>query len=628
MRKAIDAPQPGHRAKLAETGRDGLIEGRLEAVLDAGASAGVLHPPTPASAGLWGVARIAPPLLYRHTARSGPIAASNLTVQMLPTSMRNVRAGKRAGHRWTSVAMFWICGCGSGGCQPPPGEVGYATVTATDAVEPTQGDPQDTAGSADSDDDAPLLPILNREALLARVEAQRDLLGADHLFEDAQGNPVPWLSPQSDLLADDEFDDDLLDSLPGSSGLGDPMAANANSVNGNALGLFEPLQGGTAEAPPLARFYAALRALETGADEDGKVRIAVYGASHTDADIYPQYLRTYLQERFGDGGHGFVHIAKPWRWYRHVDMAVEGLRRWRTEHAQFRGAREDGLFGLMGVSMATKSSRAWGKVTHRSGSVGSRYEIYYLEQPDGGRFDVFVDGKRQGRVKTAGPELAPGYFAFEVDEGAHEIEIKARGGGEIRLFGMTSERERPGVVVDTLGIGGTRASNMLRWDETVWFDNLQRRNPDLVILAYGTNEATDADQPIGAYEADLRAVVEKLQRAVPDASCMMVGPGDFPEVTSDGRLLPRPRVREIVEVQARVSAEMGCAFWDALAFMGGELSMAQWTTSVPQMAKDDYIHLTRRGYVRMGMALVDAMMMPFDGGDPSSVSATLASDAR
>ena len=52
------------------------------------------------------------------------------------------------------------------------------------------------------------------------------------------------------------------------------------------------------------------------------------------------------------------------------------------------------------------------------------------------------------------------------------------------MFGMTVERDAPGVVVDTLGIGGTRAANILEWDEAVWGDNVRRRDPDLVTFAY------------------------------------------------------------------------------------------------------------------------------------------------
>lgn len=481
-----------------------------------------------------------------------------------------------------------------------------------------------------------LLPVLNEEALTARVAAQRRLLGGN-LFEDVRGKPVPFLSPQGEVPADlqgDEFgppegedeggakqlDDTLLDSLPGSSGLGGgatgaSVVAAGQRINGNALGTFVPIEGPPGGEPPLARFYRALEDLRGGQDADGKVRVLAYGGSHTDADVYTQYLRTYLQERFGDGGHGFVHVAKPWRWYRHVDYRVEGAKHWLTEHAQRRKGRMDGLYGLLGCSLAASSKHAFGKVIPRGDSVGGEHEIYFLRQPKGGSFKVLADGKPIATVKTKADELGPGYHRFVLPDGPHEVEIKLEGNGEVRLFGMTIERESPGVVVDTLGITGTRAANMLTWDQKIWADNVAHRDPDLVMLFYGTNEAMDEDQPIGAYEDDLRAVLGRIQEAAPDASCLIMGPGDFPRKGPDGTWVNRQRVDALIDVQRRVAAEVGCGFWDTKAFMGGELSMPLWVAAQPPMAKPDHIHFTVRGYVRIGMALVDAMMVGFDGGE-------------
>jgi lysophospholipase L1-like esterase len=527
--------------------------------------------------------------------------------------------------------------------------VGYWSCATTHEPDPAEGleqpdaergdDPELVAGASATGRQRPpvLLPVLNEEALTARVAAQRRLLGGN-LFEDARGKPVPWISPQNELPSDDEadelgppedheeggakqVDDALLDSLAGSSGLGGGAAAMTatgqagQAINGNALGLFVPIEGTPGGEPPLARFYRALEDLRAGQDTDGKVRVLAYGGSHTDADVYTHYLRTYLQQRFGDGGHGFVHIAKPWRWYRHVDYRVEGLKHWITEHAQRRKGRMDGLYGLLGCSLAASSKRASGKVIPRGDSVSAEHEIYFLRQPKGGSFKVLADGKVIATVKTKADEAGPGYHRFVLPEGKHEIELKLDGNGEVRLFGMTLERESPGVVVDTLGITGTRASNMLAWNREIWADNVAHRDPDLVMLFYGTNEAMDEDQPIGVYEGDLRAVLGRIQEAAPRASCLIMGPGDFPKRGADGVWMNRQRVDELIEVQRRVAAELGCGFWDTKAFMGGELSMPLWVAAQPAMAKADHIHFTVRGYVRIGMALVDAMMVPFDGGE-------------
>ncbi len=474
-------------------------------------------------------------------------------------------------------------------------------------------EPSPSTAPAREEVEIALVPIMNRESLSARVLAQRKALGADQpLLEDKDGKRLPWIAPQGGLAAEPSIDDALLDSLEGSSGLGGARPIIGERSNGNALGLYSDIVGGA--RPPLERFHHALRELAAGRDPDGKVRVAIYGASHTEADVYPQYVRGYLQERFGDAGHGFVHVAPPWRGYAHLDVSVSGLDRWRTDHAQ-RSSRDDGYYGLMGASVASSHPKAYGLVVPAENVVASRYEIYFLAQPKGGSFELFVDGRSHGEVSTAG-HIGPGYHAIEVAEGAHRIEVRPRGDGEVRLFGMTMERATSGVVVDTLGIRGTRASNALAWDETIWTDNLRRRAPDLVVLAFGTNEATDADQPIEDYETRLRAVLERFARAAPQASCLLVGPGDFPDFASNGAPLPRPRVSAIIEVQSRVAADAGCGFWDLRAFMGGELSMVQWVAADPPMAAADYVHLTRRGYVRMGMALVDAMMSTFDATDP------------
>ncbi len=458
-----------------------------------------------------------------------------------------------------------------------------------------------------------MVPVLGNAALRARALAQRSALGEDTaLFEDEAGKPLPWIAAQAGAPTEPGLDDALLDSLPGSSGLGGNAPTDGPAINGNMLGLFEPIAG---DGKPLAHFHRALRSLERGYDSDGKVRVLVFGASHTEADIYPQYVRSYLQERFGDGGHGFVMPAQPWRSYSHVEVTVDGFEHWRTDHAQ-RNGDELGRYGLLGASVTSRDKRAVGKLVPKAGVVAGRYELYYLAQPRGGTVDLYADGELVGSVATTAPKFAAGYHAFELPEGEHMIELRLRGDGDVRLFGLTLERDDPGIVVDTLGIAGTRAANALEWDAAIWADNVRRRAPDLFVMAFGTNEATDAQQPITHYERRLGDTVARYREAAGAPSCLLIGPGDFPQLLDDGTVLPRARVGEIVAAQKRVAAELGCGFWDLQAFMGGELSMSQWVRSTPPMAAPDHIHLSRRGYVRMGMALVDALMADYDHDDP------------
>jgi lysophospholipase L1-like esterase len=235
-----------------------------------------------------------------------------------------------------------------------------------------------------------------------------------------------------------------------------------------------------------------------------------------------------------------------------------------------------------------------------------------LRQPGGGKFKLSVDGKVVATISTKAKEVVAGVSRAD----ARRRAARDRGQAARRRRGPAvrdDDGERAaGVVIDTLGIGGTRAANQLKWDEHVWADNLRRARPDLVVLAYGTNESVDEDQPIEAYRENLREVLARLRRAAPEASCLLVGPGDFPIKGADGAS-GRVRARwRSSQAQREVAGEAGCAFWDAMQFMGGEQSMVTWAAAQPAMAQSDHLHLTRRGYTRMGMALADALMFDYD----------------
>ncbi|HEY0134454.1 MAG TPA: GDSL-type esterase/lipase family protein [Nannocystis sp.] len=532
------------------------------------------------------------------------------------------------------VSMWLALGCGPGGCHAPQqGSLDSREPAATPVDSSAQGSGGSGRDAARTIVAAPPgpTPMLNDEARAARLFAQRVALGERApLLEDPEGKPFPSLAPLASLDAQVQpagfgapvVASSNLDALPGSRGTGLDGAAAAPAVNGNLLGNFILLGGGGAES--LQGFHEALRRLKQGADPDGKVRVLVYGASHTAADVYPGYLRAYLQSRFGAGGQGYVPLVRPSKFYRPTALTLESSRGWKVEHAQTREGRDDGYYGLMGASASSKpkKKKEYTRVipaittTAATGEAGAEvqtsYDVYYLRQPGGGRFKLRIDGKDIATISTKAKEVAPGYHVITRPGGPHTVEVLPQGDGEVRLFGMVVENDRPGVVVDTLGIGGTRAANQLKWNEHIWSDNLRRRAPDLVVLAYGTNESVDEDQPIETYRKQLREVLARIHRAAPSASCMLIGPGDFPFRAADGTFTPRPRDALIVAAQREVAAEAGCAFWDAMQFMGGELSMVTWAAAQPAMANSDHLHLSRRGYVRMGMALTDALMFDYD----------------
>ncbi len=365
--------------------------------------------------------------------------------------------------------------------------------------------------------------------------------------------------------------------------------------------------------PPesLARFHAALATAGVR-----PVRVAMYGASGTAADTHTAYVRAHLQARFGDGGPGWVPLGRAKRWSRHAEVAIRSSDGWQVMHAV--AHRDGSVLGLgpQGLAFEAKSSRAWVELASRPGRAQTirSIEIVAMTQPRGGTMRVRIDGGPPVEHATRADVAAVLRIPIAVAPGPHTIRIELQGNGPVRLFGAALE-SGTGVVVDTLGVDGARARNWQRWDPAIWRDAVATRPPALVTIAYGTNEAVDLDRPIAAFVDDYAVVLDRVRQTFPDADCVVLGPGDFPERVGE-QWVPRPRLAEIVAAVRDLAATHGCGFWDELVFMGGEGSMVRWVQSDPPLAREDHLHFRPRGAAVKGHELVDALLLGYDPAAP------------
>jgi len=363
----------------------------------------------------------------------------------------------------------------------------------------------------------------------------------------------------------------------------------------------------------LAHLFEALAGLDDGRAHDD-VRIVQYGDSHTAGDLGTSVFRRLLQARFGDGGRGFVSLGKPWK-----SFGQDGIRGGMTKEFEptrvkfIRGSFSglDGAYGLLGVGIGASKpgARAWTQSTARA----SRVELDYAEDPGGGSFDVFIDGSRVGRIASRAARPASGFFAFDVADVPHEVEVRTVGDGEVRIFGMVLDRAQAGVVVDALGINGAQVFTPLRWNEEHFAEQLRHRSPDLVVVAYGTNESLELGLSDAEYERKVVDLLGRIARATPGAACLLLGPPDRASHTKgkdDWR--SAPRVVEIVAAQRRVAQAAGCAFYDQLEAMGGPGSMLTWAAEPEARAAGDRVHLTRSGYAQLGTSFATDLMRAYD----------------
>lgn len=333
----------------------------------------------------------------------------------------------------------------------------------------------------------------------------------------------------------------------------------------------------------------------------GPLRILHYGDSHVAADELTGDLRERFQGKFGDGGSGYSLAGRPWNGYRRFDVRTGSTRGWHTDGLV--GRQGDGLYGLGGVSMTTKAPHEAAYLL----ADCQDFELFYLQQPDGGALQIYDNGVPVERLSTAG-ELGAGYFHYDTLPGTHRFEVETLDHAPVRLFGWVAENAT-GITYETLGINGAQASIVLNWDPAILRSNVERRDPALIVLAYGTNEAGRKDWTLESYRAMYSQLIARFREAAPAATILVVGPPDRYVHTRKG-WQPMDNIDMIVEAQRQAATAAGCPFWDMRAKMGGKGSMQEWLYA--GMAQNDHVHFTGPGYRMLGDAIFRDVMSQYD----------------
>ena len=339
----------------------------------------------------------------------------------------------------------------------------------------------------------------------------------------------------------------------------------------------------------LDHFYSALEAEDKGGGT-AQVRIVHYGDSPTTADLITGDARELLQSRFGNGGPGFLLIAKPWAWYGHfnVDLSGDG---WTIDTAV--NSPKVQRYGL-GGAIFTGSVGAFSKMRLERADT-TVLEVEYLAQSNGGTVEVIADGSPAGQVQTAGEDGTNGAATVQLPPGTKEVELKVTS-GTVKLFGVALGREGKGLTYDSIGLNGASTTVMSRsFDEASFAAALQHRRPDLVIINYGTNESTYLAYVQKQYEIELRRAIARVRAALPEASILIMSPMDRGLRGGGNSIGTYPAIPVIVDIQQRVAADTGCGFFNTYQAMGGEGTMERWYDGHPRMVAADLIHPSPQG---------------------------------
>jgi lysophospholipase L1-like esterase len=355
----------------------------------------------------------------------------------------------------------------------------------------------------------------------------------------------------------------------------------------------------------LDHFYAALRDLGSGQPRR-TVRIVHYGDSPTTADLITGDTRDLLQERFGNAGPGFILIAKPWAWYGHhgVDISATG---WKIDTAV--GSMREANYGLGGAIFTGPIGAT--STIHLTAHDSTSIEVQYLEEPGGGNLDITADGAPVGTVTTAGDTKKDNATTIPLPPGTKQVQLRVSG-SPVQVFGVVFGRDTRGLTYDSIGLNGASTTVMSRAFKPDTFSAaLEHRNPDLVVINYGTNESSFPSYVEKQYEPELIRAIGRVRAALPDTSILIMSPMDRGERSGD-QIITMRAIPEIVAIQQRVADQTGCGFFNTYQAMGGSGTMARWYDRHPAMVSADLIHPSPQGARIVAQLLTGQLLIGYE----------------
>jgi lysophospholipase L1-like esterase len=356
-----------------------------------------------------------------------------------------------------------------------------------------------------------------------------------------------------------------------------------------------------------------------------RLTILQLGDSHTAADFFTGRVRERLQDIYGTGGAGYIVPGVPHPGVRSALFKDEASDGWNYEALQ--KSSENQRFYLSGFNAVARHAGAVINLTARDALGYDSLKVAFLKQPGGGHAQVLIDGALSGEIDLDGASdqrailsaRAPGAGLHAI----REIAVRSTSDAPVTVTGVHVERDGEGVSYLSLGFPGATVQVLQKLAMANLSDDMRRLAPDIVVLAFGTNEGFNDALDIGAYTAEYERVIGKLKFLLPNAHIVLIGPPDGARLPGAahpcaggatghdcGEPPPRmdapasahcrfetpPKLAQVRQAQRAIAEKVGAGFWDWSAIMPGPCGAQTWASATPALMAHDYVHMTLDGY--------------------------------
>ncbi|ATE63732.1 GDSL family lipase [Rhizorhabdus dicambivorans] len=255
------------------------------------------------------------------------------------------------------------------------------------------------------------------------------------------------------------------------------------------------------------------------------VHILQIGDSHTIGDSITGAWREALQARYGSGGRGVMPPGRPFQGYNPRGVSVDMSPGWTISSIFGAGSQNPaGARGLAGFSITSNVAGARIGLTASANETFTRLILCATAEPGAGNL-VVTAGSQVDRMELGALLTRPECKTFEYDRPQYAVSVVTEG-GPVTITSWASFRDAGGVALSNVGVVGSQFVHFSRNDDAVVAEELRSYDPDLIVIAFGTNEGFAPRVSPQEYEITLRTQIGRIRRLAGRVPILLLGAPD------------------------------------------------------------------------------------------------------
>lgn len=273
-----------------------------------------------------------------------------------------------------------------------------------------------------------------------------------------------------------------------------------------------PQSAATQQMPVLVDFSDELKFKQLQSNfAKPNLHLRIFGDSHMAADFFSSRLRTHI----ATNAVGFVYPLQP-KYHQAVPVS------YKSKHFEILNSKSKDLqanFAMGGIIAKALKKDAFINLNNSINPKATLIAVF--KSPHTKDAFLLKDGKNKHFVLKS---AVRGKWIFaRIKDANFPVQIVALD-KNVLLGGFFILNEGSNAVIDTLGINGAKSDLWQKWNESVFLDELNLFKSDIVVLAYGSNDALIGEFDETHFKESYKKLIALLYASNPNTSIILISP--------------------------------------------------------------------------------------------------------